>query len=176
MHLGLIAVHHRTLGRIWRHLDAPCINHSVKKGASLAAATPSGTQHRSVRRAFQPITISQTPGAPSASDTCSLAALTSSEWRCAPASSSVCTWSFNPALAAKNNGVLPARLRRWTDAPWVRKSCRISTLGEVAARCCVQSANVRNLASLRGKSLFHGRMQLLGSEISDSCVEPASWD
>jgi hypothetical protein len=26
------AVHHRTLGRIRRHLDAPCVNHSVKKG------------------------------------------------------------------------------------------------------------------------------------------------
>jgi hypothetical protein len=28
------AMHHRTLSRLWRHLDAPCIYHSVQKGIS----------------------------------------------------------------------------------------------------------------------------------------------
>lgn len=31
------------------------------------------------------------------------------------------TWSVRPALAARNSGVRPALLRRWTEAPWRRK-------------------------------------------------------
>jgi hypothetical protein len=77
MHLGLIVVHHRTLdgmGWLWRHSEPPCVSTwQCEEGRSWLQPLSN------VHRKSQPITDSHSPGAPSASDTCSLAALTSSE-------------------------------------------------------------------------------------------------
>lgn len=66
---------------------------------------------------------------------CSLAVPISSAWRCAPESRSNDTWSFRLAFAARNKGVRPAPLRKWTEAPFDSKIRSISNEGPVAAIC-----------------------------------------
>jgi hypothetical protein len=81
MHVGLIALHHRTLqyGDILTRHASIRASKNMFLAAAVRANGPSGTLRALFRNKYQPITSSHTSVLPSASDTCSFAALTSSE-------------------------------------------------------------------------------------------------